>query len=77
MWYRWVTATYSGRCIFAGYRTDQPAFVEQDGELIYEGDEGENSFEIGIGNRMEVNVTGGEGGAEIDVIYDVLERFKK
>jgi flagellar hook-associated protein 3 FlgL len=69
-------ATYSGRYIFAGYKTDQPAFVEQDGELIYEGDKGKIAFEIGIGNRIEVNVTGGEGGAEIDVIYDVLERFK-
>lgn len=69
-------ATYAGRYIFAGYRTDQPAFVEQNGSLVYQGDSGKIAFEIGVGNRIEVNVLGGEGGAEIDKIYDVLERFK-
>ena len=70
-------ATYAGRYIFAGYKTDKPAFVEQgDGTLKYQGDSGRIAFEIGIGNRIEVNVLGGSGGAEIDEIYDVLERFK-
>nr|MBO2494552.1 flagellar hook-associated protein FlgL [Clostridia bacterium]PZN11658.1 MAG: flagellar hook-associated protein FlgL [Caldicoprobacter oshimai] len=73
--------TYAGRYIFAGYKTDKPPFevVQQvDGSLRldYKGDSGKIAFEIGIGNRIEVNVLGGSGGAEIDEIYDVLERFK-
>jgi len=69
-------ATYAGRYIFAGYKTDQPAFVEDNGQLVYQGDSGNIAFEIGVGNRIEVNVVGGQDGAEIDKIYDMLERFK-
>lgn len=74
-------ATYAGRYIFAGYRTDEPPFeVVQQGDgtlkLDYKGNKGKIAFEIGVGNRIEVNVIGGDGGAEIDKIYDVLERFK-
>ena len=68
--------TYAGRYIFAGYKTDQPAFTEQGNQLIYQGDDGKIAFEIGVGNRIDVNVVGGDGGAEIDKIYDVLERFE-
>jgi flagellar hook-associated protein 3 FlgL len=69
-------ATYAGRYIFAGYKTDQPAFVEDNGQLVYQGDSGKIAFEIGVGNRIDVNVVGGDGGAEIDKVYDMLERFK-
>lgn len=74
-------ATYAGRYIFAGYRTDEPPFEEKvnaDGslKLEYRGNNGTIAFEIGISNRIDVNVIGGEGGAEIDKIYQVLENLK-
>ena len=69
-------ATYAGRYIFAGYKTDQPAFAVQGNQLVYQGDNGKIAFEVGVGSRLDVNVIGGDGGAEIDKIYDVLERFK-
>ena len=69
-------ATYADRYIFAGYKTDQPAFAEQGNQLVYQGDNGKIAYETGVGSRIDVNVIGGDGGAEIDKIYDVLERFK-
>ncbi len=69
-------ATYADRYIFAGYKTDQPAFAEQGNQLVYQGDNGKIAYETGVGSRIDVNVIGGDGGVEIDKIYDVLERFK-
>ncbi len=69
-------STYAGRHIFAGYRTDTPAFAQSPGAILFQGNNGEIAFEVSIGNRIAVNVSGGAGGAEIAGIYDVLERLK-
>lgn len=70
-------STYAGRYIFSGFRTDAPAFAEiSPGAITFQGNNGEIAFEVSISNRIAVNVNGGEGGAEIAEVYDVLERLK-
>jgi len=70
-------STYAGRYIFAGFRTDAPAFVSVLGGIDFQGNEGEISFEVGVGNRIAVNVTGG-GTAGVDIVglYATLEDLK-
>ncbi len=65
-------ATYAGRYIFSGYKTDTPAFAKQGDQLLYQGDNGNIAFEIGVGNRIDVNVLGGTGGIELDKVYNLL-----
>ena len=69
-------STYAGRYIFAGFRTDAPAFSQGAGEIVFEGNAGEIAFEVGVGNRIAVNVTGGSSGVDIRELYATLERLE-
>jgi flagellar hook-associated protein 3 FlgL len=72
-------STYAGRYIFGGFRTDMPAFVYDPNptpHLDFQGNEGEIAFEVGIGSRIPVNVTGGTSGVDIAGLYATLEDLK-
>lgn len=69
-------STYAGRYIFGGFRTDMPPFVSVPGAIQFEGNEGEIVFEVGIGSRIPVNVTGGTSGVDIVGLYSTLENLK-
>jgi len=69
-------STYAGRYIFAGFRTDAPAFSQGAGHIVFDGNAGEIAFEVGVGNRIAVNVTGGTSGVNIAGLYATLERLK-
>ena len=69
-------STYAGRYIFAGFRTDAPAFASVPGAITFQGNDGEIAFEVGIGNRIGVNVTGGPSGVNIAGLYATLENLK-
>jgi len=81
-------STYAGRHIFAGFRTEVSAFVfdptvssppaplapmPMRPHIEYEGNAGEIAFEVGVGNRITVNVTGGPSGLNIAGMFDTLE----
>lgn len=54
-------ATYAGRYVFSGYKTDAPLLDEATGRFVTAVNNSENiKFEIGIGDSMEINVTGGD-----------------
>jgi len=69
-------STYAGRHIFAGFRTEAPAFSQGTGAIVFEGNAGEIAFEVGVGNRIAVNVTGGSSGVDIVGLYATLEDLK-
>jgi len=69
-------STYAGRHIFAGFRTEAPAFSQGAGTIVFEGNAGEIAFEVGVGNRIAVNVTGGSSGVDIVGLYATLEGLK-
>jgi len=69
-------STYAGRHIFAGFRTEAPAFSQGAGAIVFEGNAGEIAFEVGVGNRIAVNVTGGDSGVDIVGLYATLEDLK-
>lgn len=53
-------ATYAGRYIFSGYKTDKPLF-DDNGNFIIDIENSEQiKFEIGIGDDINVNVTGSD-----------------
>ncbi len=61
-----ANASYAGRYIFSGYKTDKP-FMDEKGNFLQSVNKSENIlFEIGIGDNLGINVTGGDlfnGGA--------------
>ena len=75
-------STYAGRYIFAGFRTDAPAFSQGAGHIVFDGNAGEIAFEVGVGNRIAVNVTGGPvvpggpSGVDIAGLYSTLENLE-
>ena len=55
-----ANATYAGRNIFSGYQTDKK-LMEDDGSFAIDVNKSENiSYEIGIGDNININVTGGD-----------------
>jgi len=52
-----ANASYAGRYIFGGYKTDNPPY---DSSAVYNGDNGEIKYEVSPGNRLRVNLTGDE-----------------
>lgn len=64
-------ATYAGRYIFSGFKTDTAFIDEESGNFNIPVDTTENiKYEIGIGDEINVNVTGGDifnGGATANI----------
>lgn len=62
-----ANATYAGRYVFSGYKTDKP-LMDQDGNFNIDVTNAEKiKFEIGIGDNIDVNVPGSDlfnGGAD-------------
>lgn len=55
-----ANATYAGRYIFSGYKTDKP-LLDEDGNFVVEISNNEEiRFEIGIGDDINVNVPGSD-----------------
>jgi len=53
-----ANATYSGRYIFSGFKTDKP-LMDENGNFLIDVSKGEQIFyEIGIGDDIDINVTG-------------------
>lgn len=62
-----ANATYAGRYIFSGYKTDKPLMDDNGDFLINVQNDEKIKFEIGIGDDIDINVTGGDlfnGGAD-------------
>lgn len=55
-----LNQTQEGSSIFGGYRTDNLAFVRSGGEVVYQGDQGVMTVQIGPNMEMPVNVPGSE-----------------
>lgn len=55
-----MNQTVEGEAIFAGYRSDQQAFVLSGGEVVYQGDEGVMTAQIGPNTNVAVNIPGTE-----------------
>lgn len=54
-------ATYAGRYIFSGYKTDMPLIDEETGGFEFDVSLGETiHYVIGIGDDININVTGGD-----------------
>lgn len=66
-----ANSTYAGRYIFSGFSTDSKLIDENTGNFIMNvGNSERINFEIGIGDKMNVNVPGGDlfnSGASIDI----------
>jgi len=69
-------STYAGRYIFGGFRTDTPPFTQILGRIDFQGNAGEISFEVGVGIRIPVNVTGDPTGVDFAALYDTLENLR-
>ncbi len=55
-----ANATYAGRYVFSGYKTDKP-LMDESGHFLLPVDMSEDiQYEIGIGDNINVNVTGGD-----------------
>lgn len=55
-----ANATYAGRYIFSGYKTDK-ALMDDDGNFLLDVENSEQiQFEIGVGDLVNVNVLGGD-----------------
>lgn len=53
-----ANTTYSGRYIFSGFKTDKP-LMDENGNFLIDVSKGEQIFyEIGIGDDIDINVTG-------------------
>jgi len=74
--YQLGNSTYAGRYIFAGFRTEVPAFSRAAGALVFNGNAGEIVFEVSVGSRIPVNVTGDPSGVDIAGIYATLESLE-
>lgn len=55
-----ANAVYAGRYVFSGYKTDKPLMDENGDFLVDIANSEEIKFEIGIGDDMNVNVTGSD-----------------
>jgi flagellar hook-associated protein 3 FlgL len=56
-----ANSTHSGRYLFSGFKTDQSFIDETTGQFNMDVGNDENiKFEIGIGDNIDVNVTGGD-----------------
>ena len=55
-----MNQTAEGSSIFAGYRTDNRAFVLSGDEVVYQGDEGVMTAQIGPNTNVAVNIPGTE-----------------
>jgi flagellar hook-associated protein 3 FlgL len=54
-----ANSTYTGRYIFAGYKTKAPAYIKgPDGTVTYQGDSGKIEYQVGEGAKLQVNYTG-------------------
>lgn len=69
-------STYAGRHIFAGHRTDYPAFSQAAGAITFNGNAGEIVFEVSLGSRIPVNVSGGPSGLDLEGLYSTLESLR-
>lgn len=75
-------ATYAGRYLFSGYKTDQPMYIDDPGNLgekmlnpAVEGNitNQKISYEIGVGSKLEVNTLGVDGlMRDIDTYIDQI-----
>ena len=54
-----LNTNYAGQYIFSGQKTTEPAFMKKDGEVVYQGDQGNLSREIGQGISVTLNSDGG------------------
>lgn len=68
------TRDSAGEYIFGGFRVDQPPFVEEGGNMIYNGDQGQRLVRIGEGAEVAVrdpgddifmNIRGGDGRVQV------------
>jgi len=68
------TRDSAGEYIFGGFRIDQPPFVEEGGNMIYNGDQGQRFVRIGEGAEVAVrdpgddifmNIRGGDGRVQV------------
>ncbi|MDY6984625.1 MAG: flagellar hook-associated protein FlgL, partial [Pseudomonadota bacterium] len=68
------TRDSAGEYIFGGFRVDQPPFVEDGGNMIYNGDQGQRFVRIGEGAQVAVrdpgddifmNIRGGDGRVQV------------
>ena len=55
-----ANATYAGRYIFSGYKTDKPLLDENGAFLMDISNSEQIHFEIGIGDDININVTGSD-----------------
>jgi len=55
-----ANATYAGRYVFSGYKTDKALMDENGNFLIAVNDKERMQYEVGIGDDMNVNVPGGD-----------------
>lgn len=55
-----MNQSVEGSAIFGGFHTDTTPFVQQDGEVLYQGDQGLMQVQIGPNTTMDVNVPGSE-----------------
>ena len=56
-----ANTTYAGRYIFSGYKTDKPLIDESTGDFAIDVSNSEAiKFEIGVGDDININVTGGD-----------------
>ena len=70
------TQSATGDYIFAGHATSAPAFVDQDGEFEYQGDNGQRSINIALGVTVDVRSTGTEVFGEGETgIFAVLQNL--
>jgi flagellar hook-associated protein 3 FlgL len=60
--------------IFAGTKTSAPAFVEQNGKILYQGNTEKIELEIGPDEKMQVNMIGSEVFGSDDIgLFKVME----
>jgi len=72
-----ANSTFSGRYIFAGYKTDKPPYELDEGNINYIGDNGRIEYELGPNNTISVNFTGPEVfGQEEDNLFRILDELE-
>lgn len=55
-----ANATYAGRFVFSGFKTDKPLMDENGDFVLSVGINEDIRFEIGIGDNLNINVSGGD-----------------
>ncbi|HHU68877.1 MAG TPA: flagellar hook-associated protein FlgL [Thermoanaerobacterales bacterium] len=73
-----ANSTYSGRYIFAGYKTDKPPYEidSATNAVIYKGDNSKIEYEVGPFNTICINFTGPEVFNSPHDLFQVLESFE-